>query len=80
MQGERNSLQTTLADVRRGAAEASEAHERLALEWQAEARAREAAVLEAKAREVAEALETGHRCVQSLFKTLGVALKGTQTA
>ncbi|EFN57105.1 hypothetical protein CHLNCDRAFT_143927 [Chlorella variabilis] len=58
---ERNSLQSSLAEVRRAAAEAREWHDRLSLEWQADGKARETAVLEAKSRELAELREAGQR-------------------
>ncbi|KAL4433886.1 hypothetical protein ABPG75_000327 [Micractinium tetrahymenae] len=60
-QGERNSLQTSLGEARRAAAAAREQHERLVLEHEADAKAREAAVLEAKARELADLREAGLR-------------------
>lgn len=62
LQGERNSLQTSLGEARRTAAAAREQHERLLLEHEADAKSREAAVLEAKARELADLREAGLRC------------------
>lgn len=61
-QSERNSLQTSLGEARRAAAAAREQHERLLLEHEADARAREGAVLEANARELADLREAGLRC------------------
>ncbi|KAL4419535.1 hypothetical protein ABPG77_005766 [Micractinium sp. CCAP 211/92] len=60
-QGERSSLQASLGEARRAAATAREQHERLLLEHEADARALEAAVLEAKAKELADLREAGLR-------------------
>ncbi|PSC69139.1 spindle assembly abnormal 6-like protein [Micractinium conductrix] len=60
-QSERNSLQTALAEARRSGATAREQHERLLLESEADAKAREAAVTEAKGKELAELREAALR-------------------
>lgn len=61
LQAERNSLQLTLEEVRAAAALAKERHERLILEWGADAKAREAALLEAKSKELADLREEAAR-------------------
>lgn len=61
-QGERNSLQGSLAEVRAALTAAREQHERFALEHAADAKAREAALLETKSRELAEVREAAARC------------------
>lgn len=60
-QSERNTLQASLSEARRAGAAAREQHERLLLEHEADAKAREAAVVEAKARELADLREAGLR-------------------
>ena len=61
LQSERNSLQNGLGEARRALAAAREQHERHALEHEAEARAREAAVAESKARELSDLREASLR-------------------
>ena len=62
LQSERNSLQNGLGEARRALAAARELHERHALEHEAEAKAREAAVTEAMARELSDLREASLRC------------------